>query len=386
MGVLVDVTLPDEAEGAESVLERWLRQPGDPIRLHEPLMEINTDKATIEVPAPATGILREVLKQPNEPIAPGDILGRIEVVSASESLPATPRASPPTAKPGTPPAAREAELSPAVRQLVKKHNLDVTQIPGTGRGGRITHDDVQNYLKQREAERSAARPAGRMIPHPPIRRRIAQHMVESMLKTAPHVTAVFDADLSAVVDHRQRHREEYQHKGVHLTHTPYFIAAAVQALQAVPEVNSRWHEEALEVFGDCHIGVATATESGLLVPVIHRAQTLDLFGIAARLQDLTARARAGKLEPAELRHGTFTITNHGGSGSLIATPIIPQPQSAILGIGKLEKRLVVVEEKGRDAILIKPMAYVTLTIDHRALDGFQANTFLKRFVEALTHF
>jgi 2-oxoglutarate dehydrogenase E2 component (dihydrolipoamide succinyltransferase) len=139
----------------------------------------------------------------------------------------------------------------------------------------------------------------------------------------------------------------------------------------------------LEIFSDCNIGVATAVEGGLLVPVLHRAQTLDLFGIASRLQDLATRARAGSLEPAELRHGTFTITNHGVSGSLIATPIIHQPQTAILGIGKVEKRLVVVEEKGKDTLQIEPRAYITLTIDHRALDGFQANTFLGKFVEAL---
>jgi 2-oxoglutarate dehydrogenase E2 component (dihydrolipoamide succinyltransferase) len=163
------------------------------------------------------------------------------------------------------------------------------------------------------------------------------------------------------------------------------VAAAVKALQAVPEVNSRWREDALEIFGDCNIGIATAVEGGLLVPVLHRAQTLDLFGIAAKLQDLTTKARAGKLEPAELRHGTFTITNHGMSGSLIATPIIHQPQTAILGIGKVEKRLVVVEEKGKDTLHIQPMAYVTLTIDHRALDGFQANLFLSKFVEALAN-
>jgi 2-oxoglutarate dehydrogenase E2 component (dihydrolipoamide succinyltransferase) len=379
VAVLVDITLPHEAEGAESVLERWLRQPGESVRLHEPLLEINTDKATIEVPSPATGILCDVLKQPSEPIGPGEILGRIEVARESEALLATPA----PAKPVIAAAAREAELSPAVRQLVTKHNLDVTHLAGTGRGGRITYEDVQNYLKQRAGGAGDARTSGRMIPHNPIRRRTAQHMVESMLKTAPHVTAVFDAGLAAVVDHRRRHREEYQAKGVNLTYTAYFVAAAVEALRAVPEVNSRWHEDALEVFSDLNIGVATAVESGLLVPVIHRAQTLDLFAIAGRLQDLTARARAGKLGPTDLRNGTFTITNHGVSGSLIATPIILQPQSAILGIGKIEKRLVVVEEKDRDVMLIEPMAYVTLTIDHRALDGFQANRFLSRFVEAL---
>jgi 2-oxoglutarate dehydrogenase E2 component (dihydrolipoamide succinyltransferase) len=208
-------------------------------------------------------------------------------------------------------------------------------------------------------------------------------MVESALKTAPHVTAVFEADLSAILKHRQENYEPFSKKGVRLTYTAYFVVAAVKALQAVPEVNSRWHDDALELMEDCNIGFATAVEGGLLVPVIARAQTLDLWGIASRLQELTNKARTGKLEPQDLKNGTFTLTNHGVSGSLIATPIINQPQSAILGIGKLEKRPVVVVDNGVDVLQIKPMAYITLTIDHRALDGFQANRFLSKFTEVL---
>lgn len=208
-------------------------------------------------------------------------------------------------------------------------------------------------------------------------------MVESALKTAPHVTAVFEADLSAIVADRLKQQAEFEKRGAKLTYTAYFVAAAVKALQAVPEVNSRWHDDALELFADCNIGIATAVTGGLVVPVIHQAQQLDLFGIAKRLQELTERARNGKLEPRDLQNGTFTMTNHGVSGSLMATPIINQPQSAILGIGKLEKRAVVAEREDGDVIQIKPMAYVTLTIDHRTLDGFQANAFLTKFVDAL---
>jgi 2-oxoglutarate dehydrogenase E2 component (dihydrolipoamide succinyltransferase) len=208
-------------------------------------------------------------------------------------------------------------------------------------------------------------------------------MVESLLRTAPHVTAVFDADLSAIVAHRERTKGDFRAKGVKLTYTAYFVHAAVQALRAVPVLNSRWHDDALEVFDDCNIGIATALDNGLVVPVLKRAQTMDLFAIAVRLGELTEKARHGRIELQDLQQGTFTITNHGVSGSLIATPIINQPQSAILGVGKLEKRLVVVEIDGHDTIQIRPMAYVTLTIDHRAVDGFQANTFLTRFVETL---
>jgi 2-oxoglutarate dehydrogenase E2 component (dihydrolipoamide succinyltransferase) len=382
MSAVVDITLPDTHEqGTEAVLERWLRQPGDRIRLHEPLLEINTDKAVVEVPAPATGVLREILKSANEPVGPGDVLGRIEIVPEGEATGQPEAVRVPNEKAHSA-APAEQKLSPAVRELARKHNLDLSQITGSGRGGRITVEDVQNYLQRLETTASSP-PVGRMVPHTPLRRRIAQNMVESMLKTAPHVTAVFDADLSAVIAHRQAHQEECRLKGVRLTYTAYFVAAAVKALQAVPEVNSRWHEDALEIFSDCNIGIATAVEGGLLVPVLHRAQTLDLFAIAAKLQELTGKARAGKLEPADLRHGTFTITNHGMSGSLIATPVILQPQTAILGIGKVEKRLVIVEEKGKDTLHIQPMAYVTLTMDHRALDGFQANRFLSKFVEGL---
>lgn len=406
MAELIDIIAPQsEQEGTESFMERWFKQPGEYVEQYEPLLEINTDKVTIEVPAPAGGVLKEILKHPNEPVAPGEVLGRIEVAEkAPVKVKAVADAGSKTAAavegretgkieiPST--SAREAAqaLSPAVRRLLRQHGLAPEQIRGTGRGGRITLEDVETYLAGRQNApaplqqtqvQTAADTRSRKIPHTPIRLRIAQHMVESMLRSAPHVTAVFDADLSAVIAHQKASQAAFAEKGVKLTYTAYFVMAAVKALQAVPEVNSRWHEDGLEIFEDCNIGIATATQSGLMVPVIHRAQTLDLFAVAERLQDLTGRAREGKLAQAEVQNGTFTITNHGVSGSLIATPIIHQPQSAILGIGKLEKRAVVAEEKGKDVVKIKPMAYITLTIDHRALDGFQANRFLTEFVKTL---
>jgi len=384
MPVIVDITLPDaELEGTESVVERWLRQPGEHVRQHEPLLEINTDKAIVEVPAPATGVLREILKPANAPILPGEILGRIATGVPGQSVGESEKTPVQAQKSADGVANQKDELSPAVRRLVRDHGVDVSKIKGTGRGGRITYEDVQAHLKQPAEGVGTYHLTGKKIPHSPMRRRIAQHMVESMLKTAPHVTAVFEVDLSAVVAHRRKSQPEYERKGVKLTYTAYFVAAAVQAMQAVPEVNSRWHEDALEVYSDCNIGIASAVEGGLLVPVIGQAQLLDLAGIAERLQDLATRARSGKLQPGELRNGTFTITNHGVSGSLIATPIINQPQSAILGIGKIEKRVMVVEVGEEETLKIKPMAYATLTIDHRALDGFQANAFLTKFAQVL---
>jgi len=218
-----------------------------------------------------------------------------------------------------------------------------------------------------------------------MRKRIAAHMVESLLHTAPHVTSVFEADLSAALAHRDAHKTGYAERGVRLTLTAYFVEAACKALVAVPEVNARWHADALEVFEDVNIGVGTALEDrGLIVPVIRRVQTLDLFGIAHRLDELTRAAREARLMPADVQGGTFTISNHGVGGSLVATPIvINQPQVAILGIGKLQRRAVVHEVAGEERVVVRPMAYVTLSIDHRALDAFQTNRFLSVLVEAL---
>jgi 2-oxoglutarate dehydrogenase E2 component (dihydrolipoamide succinyltransferase) len=218
------------------------------------------------------------------------------------------------------------------------------------------------------------------VPHDSLRRRIAEHMVQSVT-AAPHVTAVFEADFTAIAAHRASHKAEFEAKGVNLTYTAYFAAASAAAMEAAPTVNGRWFDDRVELYKDVNIGIGTALgDKGLVVPVIPRVQTLSLFEIAQALQSLTAKARAGKLAPADVRGGTFSISNHGTSGSLVATPIIiNQPQSAILGIGKLEKRAVVRD----DRVEIRPMAYVTLTIDHRLLDGHQTNAWLTRFVSLI---
>jgi 2-oxoglutarate dehydrogenase E2 component (dihydrolipoamide succinyltransferase) len=218
-----------------------------------------------------------------------------------------------------------------------------------------------------------------------MRRRIAEHMVESLLRTAPHVTNVFEADLTAVLADRARRKPEFERSGTPLTLTAYFVAACVEALRAVPEANGRWTEDALLIPERIDIGVATALgDRGLVVPVIRDAGALSLEGIAAALAELVAKARDDRLAPADLKGGTFTISNHGVSGSLLAAPIvINQPQSAILGVGKLEKRAVVESKDGMDRVVVRPCCYVTLTIDHRVLDGFQANRFMEAFVSRL---
>jgi 2-oxoglutarate dehydrogenase E2 component (dihydrolipoamide succinyltransferase) len=217
-----------------------------------------------------------------------------------------------------------------------------------------------------------------------MRLRIAENMLNSVT-VAPHVTAMFEADFSAIIAHRERHKAVWAKKGVKLTYSAYIVAAAAEAMKVAPAINSRWHDDRLEIFDDVNIGVGTALgEKGLIVPVLRNVETLNLKGIAAGLEDLVQRARAETLTGRDVSGGTFTISNHGVSGSLFATPIIiAQPQSAILGVGKLEKRVVVREVAGQDAILIRPMAYVSLTIDHRVVDGHQTNAWLTRFVEVL---
>jgi len=394
----IDVLLPaDQAEGTRSQVLRWLKAVGEAVTKHEPLVEIETDKVTIEVPAPADGVIGEILAGEGEDVAPGALLGRLQAGSAATAGTA-PAAAAPAATTGKPAAAAAGSasaerMSPAVRRLLAEHALTAAQVRGTGAAGRITVDDVlkaahggtPSAAGAAAVAAQAPAPANdeiRRIPHTPMRRRIAAHMVESLLHTAPHVTTVFEADMTAVLAHRARHRQAFEQRGVSLTLTAYFIAACVDAIRAVPEANGRWSDDALLVNQRIDIGVGTALEGrGLIVPVIRDVGRLDLAGIAQALGELVARARQDQLTPAELRGGTFTISNHGVSGSLVAAPIvINQPQSAILGIGKLEKRAVVVIRDGRDEVAVRPRCYVTLTIDHRVLDGHQANLFMQTLV------
>jgi 2-oxoglutarate dehydrogenase E2 component (dihydrolipoamide succinyltransferase) len=297
------------------------------------------------------------------------------------------------ARTGTAPGA----LSPAVQRLLGEHGLTAEQVPGSGPDGRITVADVLEAAAGGGAApatpatapvlHATATPGTRRIPHTSVRRRIAEHMVHSLLEVAPHVTTVFETDLTQVLKDRAQHRDDFARRGAPLTLTAYFVQACVAAIRAVPEANSRWTDTALEIYEAINIGIATAVEgTGLVVPVLHDAQARDLFDTARALDELVARARAGKLTPADVRGGTFTISNHGVSGSLLAAPIIiNQPQAAILGIGKLEKRAVVLEEGDEQKIVVRPRCYVTLTLDHRVMDGHQANRFLQVFVEKLNH-
>ena len=399
MTELADVLVPPNAEGTRATVLRWCKQVGDSVVKDEPLVELETDKVTVEIPAPADGTLIEVLKQVDAEVIPDEVLARLSLGSAAA---ARPQSTPPKAAASAFEAARPANsdmrnarkaLSPSVRRLLKEHSIGASDIEGTGRDGRITAQDVMRQVANADArgapapERTPAQtaaPSSSRVPHTAIRRRVAEHMARSMME-APHVTTLFEADLTRVLAHRSRHAAEYESRGARLTLTAYFVSACVRALRTHREVNATFHPDALELHADVNIGVGTALgNKGLIVPVIHRAQALSLFGIALKLGQLVEAARAGKLAPEDVRGGTFTISNHGVGGSLLAAPIvINQPQVAILGVGKVERRVCAVELGGVEAISVRSMCYLTLTIDHRALDAFQANAFLSSVVAAL---
>jgi 2-oxoglutarate dehydrogenase E2 component (dihydrolipoamide succinyltransferase) len=398
---MIDVLVPAEQEGTKAVVRTWLKQIGDRVEENDPLVELETDKVAMEVPAPAAGVLREILLHSDEDAVPGAVLGRISLdieteepvrPGRSRGAPApTPRPRPSTSL-GTN-ETKETRLSPSVKRAVLQHDLNPDHIEGTGRGGRITRADVDRAV---EESTKVGKPVegvipaapgdipSHFIPHDRMRLAIAQNMHASVTQ-APHVTAVFEADFSAIIAHREAHKAAWAKKGVKLTYTAYLIAAAAEAMKVAPAINSRWHADKLELYDDINIGVGTALGTkGLIVPVLRTVQQLSLKGIAAGLDALIEKARQEKLNSADIKSGTFTISNHGVSGSLFAAPIIiNQPQSAILGVGKLEKRVVVREIGGQDAIQIRPMAYVSLTIDHRVVDGHQTNAWLTRFVDVL---
>jgi 2-oxoglutarate dehydrogenase E2 component (dihydrolipoamide succinyltransferase) len=402
---MIDVIVPKEQEGTQAVVRAWLKSVGDRVEENDPLVELETDKVAVEVPAPAAGVLREIVLHSDEEAVPGAILGRIapvaEVVGHEPESPPEPgraeRKRSTRAQPVTEPAAadardNEARLSPSVKRALLQHDIDPKLIQGTGRDGRITRADVDRAVEEatrvQPVEGVIPAPAGAIashsVPHDRMRLRIAENMLSSVTQ-APHVTAVFEADFSAIMAHRARMKDKWVKRGVKLTYTAYLVAAAAEAMKVAPAINSRWHADRLEIFDDINIGVGTALGTkGLIVPVLRKVQTLSLEGVAAGLDQLVEKARGEKLTAADVKDGTFTISNHGVSGSLFASPIIiNQPQSAILGVGKLEKRVVVRQVGGVDTIQIRPMAYVSLTIDHRVVDGHQTNAWLSRFVELL---
>ena len=393
---MIEIRVPDEQEGTKAVVRAWLRRVGDLVFENEPLVELETDKVTQEVPAPAAGVLAEILLDTDDEAEPGALLARIDSSSPAKAggqkaKPATaPVEKAPSGAPGPRPSPGnngESRLSPSVRRALLQHDIDPSRIQGTGRDGRITRDDVDRAVASATTvgvgKPTTAQPrhfAGGDIPHDRMRLKIAENMVRAV-SDAPHVTALFEADFSAIA----AHKAALAAQGTKLSYTAYLIKAAAEAMAVAPAINGRWEEDRIAIPPSINIGIGTALgEKGLVVPVVKDAGSLSLQDIGRKLDDLTARARSGQLAAADVSGGTFTISNHGVSGSLLAAPIILHAgQAAILGVGKLEKRAVVREIGGQDAILIRPMAYVTLTIDHRVVDGHQTNAWLTRFVEVL---
>ena len=388
---LIEIRVPDEQEGTKAVVRAWLKQIGDSVAENDPLVELETDKVTQEVPAPAAGVLTEIVLDTDAEAVPGALLGRISTDEASraQAKADTPEA---TAAPSIPSAAKptgeiETRLSPSVRRACLQHGIDPTRISGTGRNGRITREDVDRAVSDATVvsvgEPTTAQPrqfSAQDIPHDRMRITIAENMVRAVSE-APHVTAVFEAEFSAIA----AHKAAMAAKGAKLSYTAYMVKAAADAMAVAPAINGRWEKDRIAIAPTIDVGVGTALgEKGLVVPVVKDAGSLSLQQIGAQLEELTRKAREGKLDRSDVSGGSFTISNHGVSGSLLAAPIIlHQGQAAILGIGKLEKRVIVREVNGQDAILVRPMAYVTLTIDHRVVDGHQTNAWLTRFVEIL---
>jgi pyruvate/2-oxoglutarate dehydrogenase complex dihydrolipoamide acyltransferase (E2) component len=432
------VLMPQLGESVvEGTLTKWLKGKGDHVEEYEPLLEINTDKVDTEVPSPAAGVLLDILVPEGTTIQAGALLAwigepgerlsteeRTEIESSAVEMESEPLAGTESPAVGMesrpaegieirPPGKRELGfISPLVKRMARENNIDLQRVPGSGLGGRITKEDVQTYLEHRgedgvadapvshpQAAGPAVRPefgtgqnpypafslpGDEILPLTPVRRSIAEHMVYSE-RISPHVTTVMEADLSQVTAHRQTNKDAFASDGANLTFTAYFAVAATTALKAYPIANSSWGEQGVILHHTVNLGIATSLgEAGLIVPVIRGAEGLSLLGMARAINDLTGRARSRQLKPDEVKGGTFTITNHGVTGSLFAAPIINQPQGAILGVGAIQKRVVVVNDAaGNDAIAIRPMVYLSLTFDHRILDGAMADNVLGRVVELL---
>ena len=426
------VRMPQLGESVvEGTILHWLKRPGERVAKHEPLLTISTDKIDTEVPAPVDGVLLEVTTPEGATVRAGTVIATIGAAGESPSIATaptttavtTPAVAPPQNSPpqsssqqssslqsSSPEMLRSdarptgrAFISPVVARMSAEHSVDLAQVPGTGLGGRITRKDLEAYLAGvRQEITEGAEGAAAVTPAPAprldaedvleplstMRRAIAQHMALSK-RTSPHVTTIVEADMTAVVRHRDANKDAFAHRGAPLTYTAYFVAASLAGLRAVPAVNSTFTEAGIVLHRRLHVGVAVALPAGLVVPVIRDADALSLAGLARALDELVQRARVGRLSPDDLQGGTFTLTNHGTGGSLVGTPIINQPQSAILGVGAIVKRPVVRSSRASllpsadDAIVIRPMVYLSLTFDHRVLDGAQADRFLTAVKEKL---
>ncbi len=435
----IDMAMPQMGESiAEGTILKWLKKAGDKIERDETILEISTDKVDSEIPAPVSGVLVEILVEEGKTVNVGTPIARIDTEAAAngKAAPAPVAASPAPkegAKPATPTATAPALIavpaamsqaaaqdddrfySPLVRAIAKEEkisNAELAAITGTSMGGRVSKNDIMAYLKQRTAPKPAAVPAAPAMPAAPsvaakpaasmvappavvydqdrveivpmdnMRRRIAEHMVMSK-QTSPHVYSVSTCDMTKIVQYRERVKNEFEKReGTKLTYTPFFIDATVRALKDFPMINASLDGGNIVFKKFINLGIAVALENGLIVPVIKSADALNMVGLARATNDIAHRARNKQLKPDEVQGGTFSITNMGSFGNLFGIPVINQPQVAILGIGAIKKTPVVVGE----GIAIRDIVYLSLSYDHRIIDGAYGGQFLQRVVEYLEAF
>ena len=434
----IDVVMPQMGESiAEGTIVRWIKKVGDAIDKDEPLFEISTDKVDAEIPAPGAGVLLEILTVEGETVPINSVVARIGA-AGEKAAPAKPAAvsegssSQPAQADGSsvsthsapaterdervPPVAAAAPLrdatledvrrqrsSPVVRKIAKEHGVDFTELPGTGIAGRVTKKDILAAIESGAVSRTPAsaeglgRPA-HLAPAAPastsaqsgaqrvekmgvMRKKIADHMAMS-IKTSAHVYSAYEVDFNRLEEIRKKKKTEYEALGTKLTFTALIAKATVDTIREFPFANASIDGENIIYKRDINLGIAVALEQGLIVPVIKNADEKNLLGISRAVQDLAARARSKKLSPDDVQGGTFTITNPGIFGALFGLPIISQPQVAILGVGSIDKRVVVID----DMMAIRPMCYLTLGYDHRLIDGADAGRFLARLKERLQDF
>jgi pyruvate dehydrogenase E2 component (dihydrolipoamide acetyltransferase) len=420
------VVMPQMGESiAEGTIVRWIKKVGDTVDRDEPLFEISTDKVDAEIPSPAAGVLTEITVKEGETVAVNSVVATIgdtgDVAAAKPDAAQQPRkgaekaaaAAQPQAD-GSPIAApamttdngsegasavstedvRRQKSSPLVRRIAKEHNVDISQIHGSGIGGRVTKHDILDFIETGpgtrdsgagapDVESRAPSPGSRVETRPlsVMRKKIAEHMILSR-RTSAHVHSVFHVNFSTVEKIRQQKKAEYEQRGVKLTYMAFIAKAVVDALRRHPIINASLDGDNVVYKKDIHLGIAVALESGLIVPVVKSADERNLLGLSRAIADVAERARAKQLKPEEVQGGTFTITNPGQYGAQFGMPIINQPQVAILGVGTIEKRPVVIE----DAIAIRTMAYLTLGYDHRLVDGAVADQFMSDVKAQLENF
>lgn len=427
------VSMPKLGESvAEGTVGRWLKQEGDLVELDEPLVEIVTDKISQELPSPVAGRLVKITIQQDQTVKVGAEIAQIEETADTDSAPAASTGAPATvaaasASAGSPAAASSAaspngaasgyaprpaetngqrqRISPLARRMAQEHQLNLDDIPGTGEGGRVRKEDIMAFLAQRQqapaaqpvpvtlptaATTAPAAPAApympkedeEIMPVSPIRRAIAEHMVRSK-HTSPHATTMVEVDVTNIARWIERNKEEFKRReGYSITFVPFVMRAAVEALKQVPTMNASWVNDQIILKKRIHLGVAVSTDAGLLVPVVHDADTMNIAGLARNLSALAGRARAGKLTMQDMQGSTFTVNNPGVFGTIISVPIINQPHAGILSMDAAVKRPIVTED---DAIAIRSMMFISLSFDHRINDGLGAARFLqiiKRHLES----